>query len=655
MSSVPHISVIMPVYNGAAFLKEAIESILKQTFSDLELIIINDASTDGSEEIILSYKDDRIRYFKNQNNLGLIATLNLGISESRGTYIARMDQDDISLPDRFQKQVDHLSENKNVALVATKISMTNEKSEDKGAWNDDFNTTTSAEIKAYMPKLNCIAHPSIMARAEVMKKFGYSRSLEHSEDWGLWLTLLSEGYTISKIDEVLLKYRVHDTGTTVNQNKISVGKKIIRFKRKYIFGKLIRFNFKGTDKRVLWYLCIDVIKYYFPSLYAFVIKYIQTDLAELRRQKKEFKTFCLNLPTDTRSLFFFPFYHLGGAENVHLSIVKALAHTNPVVFFTNYSGSDTLLKEFKTVAKTANIDQLYIWPRTRKRAFEMIRNACEKHPDLKLFSSNSRFFYEFLPFKPDSTKAFDLIHAFSHAHEPSAEQWSLPVVQKINARVIINKQTGKDLEKQYKANNVSPELLKHIVYIPNFVEKAEKPVKEWNGPIKLLYVGRGTSEKRVHLLAWIAKELKTLNLNTEFHFAGDVGAAIPDDLKPYCILHGEIRDPLKLNVLYAQSHMLAMASTREGFPMVIMEAMMHAAIPITTNVGGISEHVNETNGILINEIQPAYFCERFINEVNKLVGNKERMKKLSDNAYTYAVKNFGKDQFLKAYKELFNG
>jgi glycosyltransferase involved in cell wall biosynthesis len=99
------ISVLMPVYNAEKYLKESICSILNQTYGDFEFLIINDGSTDKSEEIILSFKDERIVYHKNESNIKLIATLNKGIALARGKYIARMDADDISLPDRLLHQV----------------------------------------------------------------------------------------------------------------------------------------------------------------------------------------------------------------------------------------------------------------------------------------------------------------------------------------------------------------------------------------------------------------------------------------------------------------------------------------------------------------------------------------------------------------------
>ncbi len=115
----PKVTVLMPVYNAEKYLKTAIESILKQTFSDFELLIINDGSTDGSEEIIRSFNDKRIRLFNNEQNLGIIKTLNKGLNLAKGEYIIRMDADDISLPDRLELQVKYMEENPGIGISGT--------------------------------------------------------------------------------------------------------------------------------------------------------------------------------------------------------------------------------------------------------------------------------------------------------------------------------------------------------------------------------------------------------------------------------------------------------------------------------------------------------------------------------------------------------
>jgi glycosyltransferase involved in cell wall biosynthesis len=115
----PLVTVLMPVYNGEEFLHEAIESILKQTYLNFELLIINDGSTDSSENIILSYPDTRIRYIKNESNIKLIATLNNGFALAQGKYIVRMDADDYSVKERLQKQVAFMEANPEVTLAGS--------------------------------------------------------------------------------------------------------------------------------------------------------------------------------------------------------------------------------------------------------------------------------------------------------------------------------------------------------------------------------------------------------------------------------------------------------------------------------------------------------------------------------------------------------
>ena len=120
-SNAPHplVTVLMAVYNGEKYLREAIESILDQTYTNFEFLIINDGSSDRTEEIILSYNDKRIRYIKNEQNLKLIASLNKGLDLAKGEFIARMDADDISLPERLEKQINFLEKHPEIGLLGS--------------------------------------------------------------------------------------------------------------------------------------------------------------------------------------------------------------------------------------------------------------------------------------------------------------------------------------------------------------------------------------------------------------------------------------------------------------------------------------------------------------------------------------------------------
>ena len=122
----PKISVVMPAYNAENYIREAIDSILAQTFRDFEFLIIDDGSTDHTVEIIRSYSDSRIRLYQNERNMGVAATLNRGLDLARGEYIARMDADDISLPERFAKQAAYMDAHPDVAVCGSNIILFSE-------------------------------------------------------------------------------------------------------------------------------------------------------------------------------------------------------------------------------------------------------------------------------------------------------------------------------------------------------------------------------------------------------------------------------------------------------------------------------------------------------------------------------------------------
>jgi len=211
---VPLVTVLMPVYNGAEFLEEAIDSILLQTFQDFELLIINDGSTDNSEHIILGYNDSRIRYEKNEQNLRLIATLNKGLDMATGKYIVRMDADDISLPQRIERQVGFMESNIEIAVA--------------GSWIETFAPDTRVVQFVTDPDIlqiknmfsTCLNHPSVILRRSFMvaNKLYYPCSYVHAEDYALWCEIIKANGRIGMVGDVLLKYRVHTSNIGVKHH-----------------------------------------------------------------------------------------------------------------------------------------------------------------------------------------------------------------------------------------------------------------------------------------------------------------------------------------------------------------------------------------------------------------------------------------------------
>lgn len=213
MKSSPLVSVLMPVYNCDQYILESIESVLNQTFSDFELLIIDDCSTDNTFNIIQAIEDERIKLFQKPKNSGYTDSLNYGISIAKGKYVARMDGDDICLPTRFEKQVNFLDKNPEVILCGTAIQIIGTEKVLRHPLNHD-------EIKVKLCFANSLYHPTLMGRIEVFKEHNYDKKYEPAEDYELWTRLVFLG-KLANLEEVLLKYRIHE-------NQISEYKKSIQ-------------------------------------------------------------------------------------------------------------------------------------------------------------------------------------------------------------------------------------------------------------------------------------------------------------------------------------------------------------------------------------------------------------------------------------------
>ena len=209
----------MPAYNSEKYIAEAIESILNQPFTEFEFIIINDGSTDNTAEVVRQYTDKRIKFIDNQKNQGLIAVLNQGLDLCRGEYIARMDSDDISHPQRFEKQLKYMDENPDVGVV--------------GGWIQKFGETVKTnQIFKYPSQLYLLdlflhgckfAHPTAMIRTSVLRenKIYYNPQYPHAEDYGLWMQI-ARFAPIHNLQEILLNYRWHDTNVSVLHKQIQL-------------------------------------------------------------------------------------------------------------------------------------------------------------------------------------------------------------------------------------------------------------------------------------------------------------------------------------------------------------------------------------------------------------------------------------------------
>ena len=361
------------------------------------------------------------------------------------------------------------------------------------------------------------------------------------------------------------------------------------------------------------------------------------------------------LPAKNRSglFFFFPFCHIGGAERVHADIVTCFAPERPWVFFCKWSPRPAVLRYlFDRSARVFN------WRLRMKYSYPLsawiMAGVVNRHPNAVVFGCNTLFFYKMIPYLAAHVRVVDLLHAFGGG----AEEFSLPVVQRIDTRVVITPQTRDDLITQYRRNGVDASCAKRIEIIENRVDiPALCPEKSSSETLNILFVGRASAEKRIHIAGRVAALCAEKGIPVTLTMVGDVSGGVAASDRPLCTFTGEVTDQTLLKGLYERAHLLLLTSSREGFPLVIMEAMAQGAVPLATNVGGIALHLQTgVNGWLVEDLaDEEMIAEAMCAVIEKLARDRGELSRLSGRAYDYARVNFGGERFCRRYRSILAG
>lgn len=359
------------------------------------------------------------------------------------------------------------------------------------------------------------------------------------------------------------------------------------------------------------------------------------------------------LPCRNRSslFFFFPFLHVGGAERVHADIVGCFAAEKPWVFFTKKSDNQTFRDLFPREALL-----LDMWPLLKYGypfSVGIMAGFINRHREAAVFGSNSLFYYLLIPYLAPHVRRTDLLHAFGGA----SDRFSLPVADSLDQRVVITGKTGQDIAEQYRAHGLGAGLLERVVLIENRVPMPGScPRKRQGGRLSIIFVGRGSPEKRVHLVGRAASRCRARTIPADFSLVGDIGDAIDAADRENCRLLGEVSDPRELEKIYALADVLVLTSSREGFPLVVMEAMARGVVPVCTAVGGIPSHLRHgINGLLLEDGPEDQVVERLAAAVARLAENRGELAELSRSAFDYASKHFSGANFCAAYRKVVRG
>lgn len=238
----PAVTVLIPAYNAGTFLRPAVDSILSQTFTDFECLVIDDGSTDGAVSALSGVTDPRLRIELNPRNLGLIATLNRGLELARAPLLARMDADDLAMPTRLQLQVSEFQARPELALLGTCATMIDAHGREFGLI--DVVQSRQDIVKGIL-RHNVFVHPSVMMRTNIVRSLGgYSESAPQAEDYALWLRFALE-YEVGNLPDRLMQYRVHSG--QISQRKMAEQRRMVQMLQRDAWAAYLQAGLVSTD------------------------------------------------------------------------------------------------------------------------------------------------------------------------------------------------------------------------------------------------------------------------------------------------------------------------------------------------------------------------------------------------------------------------
>lgn len=347
---------------------------------------------------------------------------------------------------------------------------------------------------------------------------------------------------------------------------------------------------------------------------------------------------------------FYSWADIGGSIQVNIDIANAIKDAHPIIIFSKKPRNNKFRDKFNIEGvRIIDIHQ-YI----DNKLFHFVNfffrgliaswiNATERPV---IFGGECMFLYKMLPHVKKETITVELNH-YSAWFDYTQE-----FVRDIDYRIFSTPKIKRDAEEQYRKNGVPEQYFKNLYFIDNYIEIPEyKPVE--NELLEVIFIGRGSPQKRVHLAARIAQKMGEANKKIRFSFVGDVEKMIPEDARPYCKLYGSITDKKIMDELYHQSDVLLLTSLYEGLPIVVMEMMARGRVVVSTAIDGIPDYIiHNENGFLLTEKDEEKIILQGIEYLNLLIEDKTLRERLGKRSYSDAIAHFGGDKFRATYRNI---
>jgi L-malate glycosyltransferase len=358
-------------------------------------------------------------------------------------------------------------------------------------------------------------------------------------------------------------------------------------------------------------------------------------------------------------VFFFNCYDIGGGEKVNADIMSCIKDKQVLIFYSRKSKNGGMKHYFSgpnitAIDLSADTDNKFLyWRNVIRRGFcAQVINRMDTNPSI--FVSQCNFGYKTTPYLSKSLNVTELIHMYNTKF---AYVW-VPFIEFIQKRVVLNNTVLQQFILAYNNFKIPSKHLTKIEIISNMVDTSHVNLnqqKKFKLPLRIFYAGRGGPQKRLWLWMQIAKKCIQEGLPVSFNVAGPIRDEIPNELINNLNYLGELNGSEAVNTLYENADILLMTSDWEGYPLVIMESSLHGNFPISTNVGGIADHItNYANGLLVNSGTESEIVQDTIKHIRWCIENIESLSTLSENARNYTIKNFSEGKFRTKYRKLFN-
>jgi glycosyltransferase involved in cell wall biosynthesis len=352
-----------------------------------------------------------------------------------------------------------------------------------------------------------------------------------------------------------------------------------------------------------------------------------------------------------RNIFlFFPSSDLGGSIKVNADITECIKDKEPVIIFSKKPKNN----QFRNLFEIEGVRIIDLHKYIDYKIYHFVNfffrgvlaawiNKSERPV---IFGGESLFFYKMLPHVKKSAKKIELCHLNTWIN------YSLAFAKYIDLRIFSTPKIKRDVEDIYNRNHLPRSYFDKLVFIDNKVDIP--PLKESeNDILQVLYVGRGAPQKRVHLIAEIARQMHQAGERIQFSFVGDVENLIPADVRKYVALYGNVGNVKELHEIYMNSDVLILTSAYEGLPIVIMDMMARGKIVISTAVDGIPDYITHMeNGLLITEKEETKIIQQGAEFLKLLITNPELKSEIGRKSYHYALKHFSGETFCQTYRKI---